>query len=56
MLEQDNIYKLICHTAQSDDSATYRCVATNPIGTVQSTCQVCMGTFFRFNIYLTLLL
>ncbi|VDK82765.1 unnamed protein product [Litomosoides sigmodontis] len=40
MLEKDNIYKLICHNAESNDSATYRCVATNPIGVAQTTCQV----------------
>ncbi|VDK88198.1 unnamed protein product, partial [Onchocerca ochengi] len=40
MLEQDNIYKLICHNAQNNDSATYRCVITNPIGIVQTSCQV----------------
>lgn len=41
MLEKDNIYTLICHNAEGNDSATYRCVATNPIGVAQTTCQVC---------------
>ncbi|CAG9530815.1 unnamed protein product [Cercopithifilaria johnstoni] len=40
IVEQDNICKLICHNAEISDNATYRCVATNPIGTAQSTCQV----------------
>uniref|UniRef100_A0A158Q7F2 Myosin light chain kinase, smooth muscle n=1 Tax=Elaeophora elaphi TaxID=1147741 RepID=A0A158Q7F2_9BILA len=40
MLEQENIYKLICHNAQGNDSAAYRCVVTNPIGIAQSTCQI----------------
>ncbi|EJD74527.1 CAMK/MLCK protein kinase [Loa loa] len=44
MLEQDNIYKLICHNAQGNDSATYRCIAKNPIGIAQSSCEVTVLT------------
>ncbi|KAL3986026.1 Immunoglobulin I-set domain family protein [Acanthocheilonema viteae] len=40
MLEKDSIYKLICHSAESNDSATYRCVLTNTIGIAQSACEV----------------
>ncbi|KAK6109169.1 Immunoglobulin I-set domain family protein [Brugia pahangi] len=40
MFEKDNVYKLICHNAQSNDSATYRCVVANSIGIAQSSCQV----------------
>ncbi|VDM08832.1 unnamed protein product, partial [Wuchereria bancrofti] len=40
MVEKDNVYKLICHNAQSNDNATYRCVVANSIGIAQSSCQV----------------
>lgn len=37
---QDGVYKLVCHDAQEDDSATYRCVVTNDVGVAQTSCQV----------------
>lgn len=37
---ESGIYKLVCHNAQPDDTATYRCVLTNAVGIAQSACEV----------------
>uniref|UniRef100_A0A914ZQD0 Titin n=1 Tax=Parascaris univalens TaxID=6257 RepID=A0A914ZQD0_PARUN len=34
------IYRLVCHNANASDSGTYRCVVSNAIGIVQSSCEV----------------
>ncbi|KHN81711.1 Titin [Toxocara canis] len=34
------IFRLVCHNANVNDSGTYRCVVSNAIGIVQSSCEV----------------